>query len=94
MKLAGPELATQFYDTGYEAYNTGDYEVAIDNLSRAYQYDPSNGEALYYLAQSYNHAGDETHAIQMYRKVVDEFPDTEKAVKSEGYLEQLTGSSD
>ena len=94
MKLAGPDMAGQFYDTGYEAYNTGDYEVAIENLSRAYQYDPSNGDALYYLAQSYNHSGDEAHAIQMYRKVVDEFPDTEKATKSQGYLEQLTGSSD
>lgn len=92
LDLVGPELATKFYETGYEAYNTGDYEVAIDNLSHAYQYDPSNAEALYYLAQSYNHSGDETHAIQMYRKVVDEFPDTEKAEKSAGYLEQLTAS--
>ncbi len=94
MEMAGPSMATQFYDAGYEAYNTGDYEVAIENLERAYQYDPSNGDALYYLAQSYNHSGDETHAVQMYRKVVDEFPDTEKAVKSQGYLEQLTGSAD
>ncbi|MCR5595765.1 MAG: tetratricopeptide repeat protein [Lachnospiraceae bacterium] len=94
LALAGPELAQKFYDVGYEAYSSGDYEVAIENLSRAYQYDSTNGEALYYLAQSYNHSGDETHAVQMYRKVIDEFPDTEKAMKSQGYLEQLTGSSE
>ena len=94
MTLAGPELAVSFYDVGYEAYNTGDYEVAIENLSRAYQFDPSNGDALYYLAQAYNHSGDETHAIQMYRKVTEEFPDTEKATKSEGYIQQLTGSGE
>lgn len=93
MSLAGPDLAVTFYDIGYEAYNTGDYEVAIENLSRAYRYDASNGDALYYLAQAYNHSGDEAHAIQMYRKVTEEFPDTEKAAKSEGYIEQLTGSS-
>ena len=31
---------------------------------------------------------------EMYRKVVDEFPDTEKAAKSQGYLDQLTGSNE
>ena len=87
-------LPQSIYDVGYEAYNTGDYEVAIENLSRAYQFDPSNGDALYYLAQAYNHSGDETHAIQMYRKVTEEFPDTEKATKSEGYIQQLTGSGE
>lgn len=92
--LAGPELASGFYDAGYEAYSSGDYEVAIENLNRAYQYNTSNGDALYYLAQSYNHSGDEKNAIETYRKVVEEFPDTEKASKSEGYLEQLTGNAD
>ncbi len=94
LSVAGPQLAQSFYDTGYEAYSSGDYEVAISDLSKAYQYDPTNGDALYYLAQSYNHSGDEAHAIQMYRKVTDEFPDTEKAAKSAGYLEQLTGSNE
>ena len=94
LSLAGPQLAQKFYDSGYEAYSSGDYEVAIEDLSRAYQYDASNGEALYYLAQSYNHSGDEIHAVQMYRKVMEEFPDTEKASKSAGYLEQLTGSNE
>ena len=69
-------------------------EVAIADLAKAYQYDPTNGDALYYLAQAYNHSGDETHAVQMYRKVIEEFPDTEKSAKSEGYLEQLTGSNE
>ncbi len=94
LTLAGSELAQKFYDTGYEAYSAGEYEVAIADLTKAYQYDPSNGDALYYLAQAYNHSGDEAHAVQMYRKVIEEFPDTEKSDKSQGYLEQLTGSNE
>ncbi len=94
LALAGSDLAQKFYDTGYEAYSSGDYEVAVSDLTKAYQYDPSNGDALYYLAQAYNHSGDETHAVQMYRKVIDEFPDTEISDKSKGYLEQLTGSNE
>jgi len=94
MQLAGPKLASDFYDKGYEAYNSGDYEVAIENLSRAYQYNSSNGDALYYLAQAYNRSGNENQAIEAYRKVVEEFPDTEKAAKSADYLEQLAGSAD
>lgn len=94
MLLAGPELAEGFYNVGYESYNSGDYEVAIENLSRAYQYDQTNGDALYYLAQAYNRSGDETKAIETYKMVVDAFPGTEKAAKSADYLEQLTGSAE
>lgn len=94
MELAGPDLAEGFYTSGYDAYNSGDYEVAIENLSRAYQYNQSNGDALYYLAQAYNRSDNEAQAIEAYRKVVEEFPGTEKAVKSADYLEQLTGSAD
>lgn len=94
LNLVGPELGTSFYTEGYNAYNEGDYEVAIENLSRAYQYDPSNGDAIYYLAQSYNRAGNDSEAINAYRKVIENFPDTEKANKSAGYLEQLTGNLD
>ena len=94
MELAGPDLAEGFYTAGYDAYNSGDYEVAIENLSRAYQYNQSNGDALYYLAQAYNRSDNEAQAIEAYRKVVEEFPGTEKAVKSADYLEQLTGSAD
>jgi len=91
---AGPDLAKSFYEQGYEAYSMADYEVAIENLSRAYQYDSNNGDAIYYLAQSYNRAGEEVKAIDAYRKVVEGFPGTEKANKASGYLEQLTGSAD
>lgn len=93
IELVGPELGDSFYKTGYEAYNEGDYEVAIENLDRAYQYDNANGDALYYLAQAYNRSGNDQEAIEIYRKVIEEFPDTEKASKSSGYLEQLTGSA-
>lgn len=94
LELVGPELGNSFYEAGYDAYNSGDYEVAIENLSRAYQYDTTNGNALYYLAQAYNRSGNESEAIETYRKVIEEFPNTEKASKSAGYLEQLTGSAD
>lgn len=93
LEIVGPQLGETFYKTGYDAYSEGDYEVAIDNLSRAYQYDTANGNALYYLAQAYNRSGNANEAIEAYRKVIEQFPDTEKASKSAGYLEQLTGSA-
>lgn len=94
LDTVGPQLGENFYKTGYSSYNEGDYEIAIENLTRAYQYDQTNGDALYYLAQAYNRSGNENEAIKAYRKVVEEFPGTEKASKSAGYLEQLTGSED
>lgn len=94
LSLVGPQLAGSYYDEGYAAYNEGDYEVAVDSLTKAYQYDNTNGDALYFLAQAYNKAGNDLQAVETYKRVIEEFPDTERATKSAGYLDQLTGSAD
>lgn len=93
MEKVGPQMAGSFYDAGYEAYNSGDYEIAIENLAKAYQYDPENGDALYYLAQAYNSSGNDREAIATYTKVTEEFPDTEIASKSKTYIEKLSDNS-
>ena len=34
----GTDLAANYYDTGYKAYRSGDYETAIENLTKAVSY--------------------------------------------------------
>ena len=41
----GTDLAVNYYDTGYKAYRSGDYETAIENLTKAVSYDETNSEA-------------------------------------------------
>lgn len=89
LALIGPTAADSYYDAGYEAYRQENYQDAIPNLERAYQYDATNGEALYYLANAYNSVGRKEEAIEAYRLVIELFPGTVKASKSTTFLAEL-----
>lgn len=91
LALIGPTAADSYYDKGYEAYKIEDYQAAIPDLERAYQYDATNGEALYYLANAYNSVGRREDAIEAYRLVIELFPGTVKASKSATFLADLEG---
>ena len=91
LEAVGPVVAKGYYNTGYEAFRTEEYDTAIENLEKAFKYDVTNGEALYNLAQSYNRSGDTDKAVETYKKVIELFPNTEKARKSENYIKELEG---
>lgn len=87
--LVGPDIAEAYYNDGYEAYKQENYADAIPNLEKAYKYDASNGEALYNLANAYYREGEYELATAAYQQVIELFPGTEKATKSEGFLEEI-----
>lgn len=91
LEAVGPVVAKGYYNTGYEAFRTEEYDTAIENLEKAFKYDATNEEALYNLAQSYNRSGDTDKAVETYKKVIELFPNTEKARKSENYIKELEG---
>ncbi|MCH5259904.1 MAG: tetratricopeptide repeat protein [Lachnospiraceae bacterium] len=93
LELVGSDIAQAYYNDGYDAYRAENYDDAIPNLERAFKYDPSNGEALYDLANAYYRIGEEDKAREAYQRVIELFPDTEKASKSEDFLEEM-GSVD
>ena len=64
-------------------------EDAIPNLEKAFKYDATNGEALYNLANAYYRSGNEDKARETYLQIIDLFPGTEKASKSEAFLEEM-----
>ena len=85
----GSSVATSFYDSGYEAYRNQDYETAIEKLGKAVDYDPNNAEALYALANAYRENEDYVQARKLYVQVIELFPDTEKAIKAQGYIAEI-----
>ncbi|MCR4990259.1 MAG: tetratricopeptide repeat protein [Lachnospiraceae bacterium] len=85
----GPSLATYYYEQGFNTYKAENYEDAIPDLYRAYEYDHANGDALFYLANAYRKVGDDTSAKEYYAEVIDNFPDTERAAKAETYLAEI-----
>ena len=94
MSKVGPQLASTYYNTGYDAYKAEDYETAITNLSKAYQYDSTNVNTLYYLGNAYYGSGDVDKAKEIYDAVVNGFPDTQSAQAAETKLAEINNSND
>ena len=89
MRKISSSLAIYSYDKGYDKYKNEDYENAIPDLEKAYEYDHSNDEALFYLANSYRRIGNDDKAKELYAKVIDNFPGSERATKAETYLAEI-----
>ena len=93
LALIGPTLGDSYYDTAYEQYTHVNHQEAIPNFEKAFKYDASNGDALYYLADAYRSVGRTEDAKEAYRQVIELFPGTLKATKSITYLEELENAS-
>ncbi len=94
MLLVGAELSQRSYATGYDAYRSGDYETAIAALSKSFQYDNTNVDALYNLGNAYNESGDIDNAKVIYDKVMNDFSDTRSASSAETKLAEINNASD
>lgn len=92
MSKVGTQLAASYYKTGYDAYKAEDYETAIQSLSKAYQYDNTDVNTLYYLANSYYSNGDIDKAKEAYGLVISQFPDTQSAQAAETKLAEINNS--
>lgn len=91
LQKIGPEVAAGYYTTGYEAYRDELYDQAITDLKKAVYYDPQNRDALFNLGNAYRQSEDKENAIATYEKVIELFPDTESARRSQRYLNELKG---
>ena len=85
----GTSVGKSYYDTGMEAYQNESYDEAIDYLGKAFSYDNTNGEALYNLGNAYRKAGDKANAVATYQKVIELFPNTEKANRSQAFINEM-----
>lgn len=89
LDAVGPQIASRYYENGYQAYSNGDYTTAIENLTRAVFYDQTNGDALYALGNAYKKNEEPDKAASVYEKVIELFPGTERARKSQSYLNEM-----
>ncbi|MBQ7955943.1 MAG: tetratricopeptide repeat protein [Lachnospiraceae bacterium] len=85
----GPQVSATYYETGYEAYMDELYDRAIEDLKKAVEYDATNRDALFNLANAYRKSEDKQNAIATYEKVIELFPDTQSANRSQRYLNEL-----
>lgn len=86
-----PSYMSALYDNGYNAFYSGDFQGAIDAISKVCALDMgyADGNAVYYLAQAYTNAGDSENAKQYYQYVIDNYPGTQRAITAENYVNGL-----
>lgn len=89
LEEVGPTLAEKYYTEGYDAYRSESYGDAIENLERALYYDEDNMDTLFYLGNSYVSTGDNAKAKEMYERVIELAPETERARLSQLQLDEL-----
>jgi tetratricopeptide (TPR) repeat protein len=89
MSKVGVDVGAEYYDSGMKSYQAEMYEDAIRDLTKAYSYDNSNGDALYNLGNAYRKSGDTVNALDAYEKVIAQFPDTEMATRSQQHINEL-----
>lgn len=90
LKQIGPEMSGIYFTTGKTAYDDGDFKVAIDNLELAVNYDAANGDALFMLANAYRQSDKKTEAIETYEKVIELLPNSNRARRSQDYINDLS----
>ncbi len=87
-----PRLVEYYYNTGYENYRSRNFEDAIPDLARVYQYDETNVNALFFLGISYYRTEDYDNAKETFAKVIDNFPGTNSASQSKTYLAEINNT--
>ena len=96
MEKIGPQLAQPYYKKGAEEYKKKDYENAVKDLAKAYQYNKKDVTILFNLANSYKEFGDVDKAKEKYDIIIREFPTSQSAASAKTKLAEInnTGGSD
>lgn len=87
--MSGPYYEA-LYNEGYNSFVAENYAEAIDKLLRVVKKDMSykEGQAVYYLANSYRKSGEVETAKQYYQYIIDNYPGTQLANTALNYVNE------
>nr|WP_294493111.1 tetratricopeptide repeat protein [uncultured Mediterraneibacter sp.] len=91
-----PNACDRNFSNGTDAFEAEDYQTAIDALSKVVRMNAgyNDGEALFYLARAYMNNGDSENAVTYFRRVVDEYGDSEYAEEAQTNLDTLSAAGE
>jgi len=84
----GEPASAQYYTLGMNEYNSKNYPEAITNLLLAVKFNAADGNALFNLGNAYRENENKEEAIATFNKVIELFPGTNMANKSQKYLDE------
>jgi len=84
-----PIVAKIHYNIGHDLYNDAKYDEAIIDLEKAMTFDPTDVDAIYFMARSYHRLEDFENAAVYYSIVIKDYPDSNRAGDAKDYLNQI-----
>ena len=87
--LTSPGLAQAHYDKGYAAYQSQDYDNALTELELAVMYYSENEDSLFYLAATYQAKEHLEKAKEVYRMVIEKFPNGARTRQAQRALDSM-----
>ncbi len=71
------QVSESAYQAGRDAMTSANYSEAIEQFEKCLETDKNNVDAMYYLAWSYSHNGDNANAQKYFKKIADNYPNSE-----------------
>ena len=87
-----PASAEPHFDQGVKFYQAGNYKAANDNFAKIGGAD-SQPTVLYYQALCNQQMGNSSAALQLYKKINNNFPTSQEARLSQQYLARINGGA-
>ena len=75
----------EYIDKAKSAVKANDYNVAIEEYTKAWLLNKNDSDILMNLAHCYRQSGDTKKADELYQQVIDTFPDTQNAMDAADY---------
>lgn len=83
------EASAELYEEGHNYYSNRKYDEALESLNKAYEYDPDNVDAIYFIARSYHQKSDDENAKKYYTIITENYPDSSRASEAAERLAEL-----
>jgi len=84
-----PSVAILHYNNGHTLYSAEKYDEALVELKQAMTYDPTNVDAIYFTARTYQRLDDKENAAKYYNIVVTDYPDSSRVADATDFLVQV-----
>lgn len=89
LREVGSDIGAKYYEEGMKKYQNGDFEEAVEALTKAVTYDVRNEDAYFNLGNAYRKLEKTGEAIEVYQKVIELFPSSSIANRSQSYINDL-----
>lgn len=92
-QLVFPKVSQVLYISGYGAYSRNQLDKAIQDLTLAMKYDAGvdfSDDVIYFLGRTYEKGDDKAKALEMYKLLLEKYPNTDKKGYAESRIAALS----